>query len=372
MGTRMKILVTGAGGFLGKNFACAAREQGHTLLAYHHAMGDDALATLCRDCGAVVHLAGVNRPQDTQEFVEGNEQFSKRLISALQQRTSPCPIVFSSSTQAALDNPYGNSKRAAEEVLRAYAAESGADVFIFRLPNVFGKWCRPEYNSVVATFCHHVAHGLPIRVDDAAHELSLVYVDDVVQAFLDALAGETVAQDDFCMVQPVYTCTVGRLAELVHSFRSCRETLAVPALGDDFTRKLYSTYLSYLPKNGMSYPLVSHADARGSFTEWLRTDGQGQVSVNISKPHIVKGGHYHHTKHEKFLVVAGTGVIRLRRVGSEMILRYEVSGDKLEVVEIPPGYTHDIENTGDTDMVTLMWADECFDPAHPDTYRMEV
>lgn len=368
----MKILVTGAGGFLGKNFACAAREQGHTVLAYHHAMGGDALAALCRDCDAVVHLAGVNRPLDAQAFVEGNEQFSQRLVEALRQRTTTCPIIFSSSTQAALDNPYGTSKRAAEAILRSYAEETGATVSIFRLPNVFGKWCRPSYNSVVATFCHQVSRGLPIRVDDATHELSLVYVDDVVQAFLEALEGKVQENDGFCVVQPVATCTVGRLAELVQFFRACRETLGIPALGDAFTRKLYSTYLSYLPEDGMSYLLVPHADARGSFTEFLRTDGQGQVSVNISQPHIRKGGHYHHTKHEKFLVVAGKGVIRLRKVDSDTILTYHVSGDKLEVVEIPPGYTHDIENTGDGDMVTLMWADECFDPVHPDTYRMEV
>ena len=368
----MKLLLTGAGGFLGKHARWAAEERGIDVLAYHHAMGAEELAALCQKADAVLHLAGVNRPDDVQEFAKGNADFTKQLVQFLGMRQRPCPVVFASSTQAALDNPYGNSKRAAEDVLRDYEKTTGAAVMIFRLPNVFGPGCRPEYNSVVATFCHHVAHGLPIRVDDAARELQLVYVEDVVDAFLEALQGHAESRNGFYEVPSVYQCTVGHLAEAVQSFRVCRGTLGVPALEDDFTRKLYSTYLSYLPEDGMSYPLVTHSDPRGAFTEFLRTKGQGQVSVNLSHPQVKKGGHYHHTKHEKFLVVAGKGVIRLRKVDSDAILTYHVSGDKLEVVEIPPGYTHEIENTGETDMVTLMWVNENFDPAHPDTYRMEV
>lgn len=368
----MKLLVTGAGGFLGKHVVQAAKEHDIHVLEYHHVMGDAALSAMCESCDAVVHLAGVNRPETEQGFIDGNVDFTKRLVRLLELRKAPCPVVFASSTQAALDNPYGKSKRDAEEILRAYRKATGAAVAIFRLSNVFGPWCRPEYNSVVATFCHHVAHGIPIHVNDAAHKLQLVYVEDVVDSFLASLQGSAELSNGFYEVHPVYSCTVGCLAELVQSFRDCRETLGVPTLDDDFTRKLYSTYMSYLPEDGMSYPLVTHADQRGAFTEFLRTTGQGQVSVNLSHPHVKKGGHYHHTKHEKFLVVAGKGVIRLRKIGTEKVLHYEVSGNKLEVVEIPPGYTHEIENMGETDMVTLMWVNENFDPAHPDTYRMEV
>ena len=355
----MKILLTGAGGFLGKNFLWAARQaEDLEVLAYHHEMGEDALAAMCEDVDAIVHLAGVNRPETDQGFADGNVGFTQALVECLKKRSAGCPVLFASSTQAEQDNAYGCSKREAERILRAYAA--------------FGKWCRPEYNSVVATFCHHIAHGLPIRIDDARHELHLVYVDDVIASFFDALCGKGKMADGFYSTEPVYDCTVGKLAELIRSFRDDRQTLGVPALSDAFIQKLYSTYLSYLPEDGFSYPLQSHTDARGAFTEFLRTEGQGQISVNLSHPHIVKGGHWHQSKHEKFLVVAGTGVIRLRKVGSDKILTYDVSGDKLKVVEIPPGYTHEIENTGETDMVTLMWVNENFDPAHPDTYRMEV
>ena len=369
----MKILLTGAGGFLGKNFLWAARQtKDMEVLVYHHEMGEDALAAMCQDADAVVHLAGVNRPEKEQGFANGNIGFTKELVDCLKKRSGDCSVLFASSTQAEQDNAYGRSKREAEHVLRAYATEAGTKAMIYRLPNVFGKWTRPEYNSVVATFCHHIAHGLPIRIDDARHELHLVYVDDVIASFFDALHDNGTVADEFYRVEPVYDCTVGKLAEMIQSFCDDRQTLGIPALGDPFVQKLYSTYLSYLPQDGFSYPLQSHADVRGAFTEFLRTEGQGQISVNLSHPHIVKGGHWHQSKHEKFLVVAGTGVIRLRQVGSDKILTYNVSGDKLEVVEIPPGYTHEIENTGETDMVTLMWANENFDPAHPDTYRMEV
>ncbi len=369
----MKILLTGAGGFLGKNFLWAARQaEDLEVLAYHHEMGEDALAAMCEDVDAIVHLAGVNRPETDQGFADGNVGFTQALVECLKKRSAGCPVLFASSTQAEQDNAYGCSKREAERILRAYAAEAGTKAMVYRLPNVFGKWCRPEYNSVVATFCHHIAHGLPIRIDDARHELHLVYVDDVIASFFDALCGKGKMADGFYSTEPVYDCTVGKLAELIRSFRDDRQTLGVPALSDAFIQKLYSTYLSYLPEDGFSYPLQSHTDARGAFTEFLRTEGQGQISVNLSHPHIVKGGHWHQSKHEKFLVVAGTGVIRLRKVGSDKILTYDVSGDKLKVVEIPPGYTHEIENTGETDMVTLMWVNENFDPAHPDTYRMEV
>ena len=369
----MKILLTGAGGFLGKNFLWAAKEaEEFEVLAYHHEMGEAALGSMCQDCDVVVHLAGVNRPETEQGFVDGNVAFTKKLVDFLEERSTPCPVMFSSSAQAERDNAYGRSKREAERILRNYAKKCGTSAMIYRLPNVFGKWSRPEYNSVVATFCHHIARGLPIRVDDPAAELQLVYVDDVVSAFLRALRGNGERNGDFYEATPIHSCTVGKLAELIKDFRDDRRTLGLPTLGDAFVQKLYSTYLSFLPADEFSYPLLSHTDARGAFTEFLRTDGQGQISVNLSYPHVVKGGHWHQSKHEKFLVVAGTGVIRLRKVGSEDVVTYDVSGEKLEVVEIPPGYTHEIENTGEMDMVTLMWVNENFDPEHPDTYRMEV
>ena len=364
--------MTGAGGFIGKNFIWTAKAHDVEILAYHHDMDDETLEKMCMACDAVVHLAGVNRPETKQGFALGNVGFTQELVDCLEQRPAGCPVLFASSTQAELDNAYGRSKREAERILKDYAEKVGTQAEIFRLPNIFGKWCRPDYNSVVATFCHHIAHGQPIRIDDDRHELHLVYVDDVIASFFDALRGRGHVADGFYSVEPVYDCTVGKLAELIRGFHSDRQTLGVPALGDAFVQKLYSTYLSYLPEDGFSYPLQSHADARGAFTEFLRTEGQGQISVNLSHPHVVKGGHWHQSKHEKFLVVAGTGVIRLRKVGSEDVVTYDVSGEKLEVVEIPPGYTHEIENTGEMDMVTLMWVNENFDPEHPDTYRMEV
>lgn len=369
----MKILLTGAGGFLGRNFLWTANQRENVeVLVYHHTMGMDTLESLSRECDAVVHLAGVNRPQDEREFEDGNVAFTEHLVEALGKREKGCPVLFSSSTQAALDNAYGRSKARAEQILRDYAVHSGAPVRIFRLPNVFGKWCRAQYNSVVATFCYQAARGLPLRIDDPQKTLRLVYVDDVVETFFSVLQDGIAETNVFLEIPVSYTCTVGRLAQLVQDFYAARQTLDVPDLQDAFVRKLYSTYISFLPTDGFCYPLLTHADLRGSFTEFMRTHGQGQFSVNISKPHVKKGGHWHQSKHEKFLVVYGEGVIRLRQVGSPEILCYPVSGERLEVVEIPPGYTHEIENTGDGDMVTLMWVDENYDPEHPDTYRMEV
>jgi len=271
-----------------------------------------------------------------------------------------------------LDNPYGRSKKAGEDLLRDYGRTTGARVFIYRFPNVFGKWCRPNYNSVVATFCHNIARDLPITVSDVFKELRLVYIDDVVQELLLALRDEIFSPSDFYIVPVKYTVLLGKLAALLRSFKNSRGERSVPDLSDAFTSKLYSTYLSYLPEDSFSYPLTMNVDERGSFTEMIKTPDRGQVSVNISKPGITKGNHWHHSKNEKFLVVSGTGVIRFRKVGSEQVLEYFVSGAKLEVVDIPTGYTHHIENLGDTDMVTVMWASEPFNPDKPDTYYLEV
>ena len=380
----MKILITGAKGFIGKNL-CATLEniaQGKDKsfevafvpeLYQYDLDTDPALLELwCKDCDFVLHLAGVNRPKDQAEFMEGNFGFTTTLLNALEKSGNRCPVMISSSTQAALDNAYGKSKLAGEQLLRAYGERTGAKVLVYRFTNVFGKWCRPNYNSAVATFCHNIANGLPITVNDPAVKMRLVYVDDVVSELIAALKGEEHRNGELCYVPVEHEILLGQIAELLYSFHRSREDLSVPNMEDAFTKKLYATYLSYLPEKEFSYPLTTHSDYRGSFTEILRTKERGQFSVNISKPGITKGNHWHHTKNEKFLVVSGKGVIRFRKLDSDEILEYFVSGDKLEVVDIPTGYTHSIVNLGETDMVTFMWANECFDPAKPDTYFLEV
>ncbi len=304
--------------------------------------------------------------------MEGNFGFTSTLLEKLKKYGNICPVMISSSIQAKLDNPYGRSKKAGEDLLFNYSQETGARVLVYRFPNVFGKWCRPNYNSAIATFCHNIAHDLPIIVNDPKIVLNLVYIDDLVNELINALEGKENRVGDFCEVPVVYTVTLGKIVELIYSFKKSREELSIPDMSDEFTKKLYSTYLSYLPEDQFSYELKMNVDNRGSFTEFIRTLDRGQVSVNISKPGITKGNHWHHTKNEKFLVVSGNGVIRFRKIDSDEIIEYFVSGDKLEVVDIPPGYTHNIENLGDTDMVTIMWANEPFDPENPDTYYLEV
>lgn len=380
----MNVLVTGAKGFVGKNLCAtlksiaAGKDRSFgipsdiTVFEYDVDTAPASLDDWCRDCDFVFHLAGVNRPKDVSEFMEGNYGFTDALLKKLEEHGNACPIAISSSTQAALDNPYGKSKLAGEERLRQYGAKTGAKTLIYRFPNLFGKWCRPNYNSVVATFCHNIAHGLMIRIDDPDKVLQLAYIDDVVAELIAALEGKEHREGDLCTVATTHRISLGELAALLGSFRDSRTDLSAPDVGDALTRKLYATYLSYLPTDAFSYPLERHTDARGSFTEILRTKDRGQFSVNISKPGIVKGNHWHHTKNEKFLVVSGRGVIRFRRIDSDEVVEYFVSGDKPEVVDIPTGYTHNIENLGDTDLVTFMWASECFDPNKPDTYALEV
>ena len=383
----MKILVTGARGFVGRNLVSQLRNIRDGKIKNHVLSGTDLeileydvdtdpslLDDYCRQADFVFNLAGVNRPKDQAELMTGNFGFASTLLDTLKKHGNACPVMISSSTQAALDNPYGESKRAGEELMFGYARGTGAKVLVYRFPNVFGKWCRPNYNSAVATFCHNIAHGLPIQVNDPNVVMHLVYIDDVVEELIGALSGQEHRQGDYCEVPVVHTVTLGRIVELLYSFKESRNTLGVPDLGDAFTKKLYSTYLSYLPENAFGYPLKMNVDARGSFTEIIRTPDRGQFSVNISKPRITKGNHWHHTKNEKFLVVSGKGVIRFRNMNDPdgKVLEYFVSGDKLEVIDIPTGYTHNIENLGDTDMVTFMWCNECFDPERPDTYFEEV
>lgn len=367
------ILITGAGGFVGKNLVATLRTAGYTdLMLFEKDDTPETLADYCRRAAFVVHLAGINRPTDPSEFYTGNAGLTDTLLADLEAAGNTAPVLVTSSTQAELDNDYGKSKRQAEEAIFAHRRRTGAAVYVFRMPGVFGKWCRPNYNSVVATFCHNVAHGLPIQVRDPAFSLPLVYIDDVVACILAAFDGQVMmdrSTTPICHMHPIHEVTLGRLAELIQGFAAGRTSLAVPDLAPgSFEKKLYSTYLSYLPSDQFSYPLEMHTDNRGSFTEFLRSPERGQVSINISHPGIVKGNHWHHTKNEKFLVVKGEGVIRFRNIFSREVIEYHVSGDKLEVVDIPCGYTHNIENVGTEDMVTVMWANEAFDPDHPDTF----
>lgn len=363
------VLITGAEGFVGKNLRVTLQQRTDVRLICFDINDDpNSLEALLEQADFIYHLAGVNRPQDPEEFKSGNTGMTEQVCSYLAGQGRRVPIVITSSTQATLDNPYGASKRGAEEVAFNYARSTGAAAHVFRLPNVFGKWCRPNYNSGVATFCHNIANGLPIQVNDPSVVMNLVYIDDVVRTFIDLLDGKATQDGEFCRVDPVHTIRLGEIVDLVHSFRESREQRSVPALSDPFVKKLYSTYLSYLPTDGFSYPLTMHTDERGSFTEFIKTPDRGQVSVNISKPGITKGNHWHHTKNEKFLVVSGSGVIRFRRVGSSKVIEYHVSGEKLEVVDIPTGYTHNISNSGTTDMVTIMWCNEMYDPENPDTF----
>lgn len=383
------ILITGAGGFVGRNLVATLQTRGYTdLMLFEKGDTPETLAKYCRRAAFVVHLAGINRPKDPSEFYTGNAGLTDTMLSLLEEAGSQAPVLVTSSIQAALDNDYGKSKLQAEQAIFAHGQRTGAPVFVFRMEGVFGKWCRPNYNSVVATFCHNVANGLPIQVRDPAYSLPLVYIDDVVACILDAMEkGEAVRDEQsICRIHPVHTVTLGQLAETIQGFAKARggkaaaalgtdglPTLAVPDLADgSFEKKLYSTYLSYLPTDQFAYDLNMHCDNRGSFTEFLRTPERGQVSVNISKPGIIKGNHWHHTKNEKFLVVKGEGIIRFRQIFSDEVIEYRVSGEKLQVVDIPCGYTHNIENVGDGEMVTVMWANEAFDPEHPDTFAMQV
>lgn len=366
----MKVLVTGAKGFIGKNLISELeRREGIEVLSFDIDTPVGLLEEYCRDCDFVYNLAGVNRPENTEEFMEGNFGFATTLVQTLKKYHNTCPIMNSSSIQATLDNPYGKSKKAGEDMLYAYGREVGAEVYIYRFPNVFGKWCRPNYNSAVATFCNNIANGLPIQVNDRSTVMHLVYIDDVVEELLQTLERHPhMNSNGYCYVPTVYEVTLGEIVDLLYSFRESRENLMIPDMPEgSFGKKLYSTYLSYLPKDEFSYPLLMHEDARGSFTEILKSAERGQVSINISKPGIVKGNHWHHTKNEKFVVVSGKGLIRFRKHGTDEVLEYYVSGEKLEVVDIPTGYIHSISNVGDTDLVTLMWCNECFDPGRPDT-----
>lgn len=398
----MKILVTGAKGFVGRNLCenlraimdGKNRTRALTIEAIFEYDLDTDPALLddwCRQADFVFNLAGVNRPKDQSEFMQGNFGFASTLLDTLQRHGNSCPVMLSSSIQATLigrygQSDYGKSKLAGEELFFEYGQKTGAPVLVYRFPNLFGKWCRPNYNSVVATFCHNIAHDLPIQINDRNAELELLYIDDLVEEMLDALEGHphrcayeglTPVFSDagrYCCCPVTHHVTLGELADLLYSFAAQPKTLVLPRIpAGSLSKKLYSTYLSYLPKEKAAFPLKMNEDARGSFTELLKTADCGQVSVNISRPGITKGQHWHNTKWEFFIVVAGHGLIRQRRIGSEEVLEFEVSGDRIQAVQMLPGYTHNIINLSETDnLVTVMWANEPFDPARPDTFSEPV
>lgn len=369
----MKILVTGAKGFIGKNLIAELRNRKYDdIFEYDRDTDPPLLDEFCKEADFVFHLAGVNRPKEQSEFMEGNFGFTSDLLDSLKKYNNTCPVMISSSIQAELDNPYGESKKAGEDLLFSYGKETGAKVLVYRFPNVFGKWCRPNYNSAVATFCHNIAHDLPIQVNDPSVVMNLVYIDDVVNELINALEGNENKIGSFCEVPVAHTITLGEIVDLIYSFKNSREDRSVPNMSDEFAKKLYSTYLSYLPRDKFSYDLNMNVDQRGSFTEFIRTPDRGQVSVNISKPGITKGNHWHHTKNEKFLVVNGKGVIRFRKIDSDEVIEYFVSGEKMEVVDIPTGYAHNIGNVGNVDLITIMWANETYNPKNTDTHYLEV
>ena len=382
----MKILVTGAKGFIGKNLVSQLRNigegkannykiSGEELTIFEYDVDSDIqeLDTYCKEADFVFHLAGVNRPKDSSEFMLGNYGFTSQLLNALKRHENRCPVMLSSSIQATLDNPYGESKRAGEQLMFDYAKETGAKVLVYRFPNVFGKWCRPNYNSVIATFCNNIANDLPIQINDASVKLNLVYIDDVVEELIAALSGDEHYEDNFCSIKPIYTITLGEIVDLLSSFKNMQQDLDIPNVKDGFSKKLYSTYLSYLSPEKFRYPLRMNVDNRGSFTEIIRSSISGQFSVNISKPGITKGEHWHQSKNEKFVVVSGKGLIQMRKIESDEIFNFYVSGEKIEVVEMVPGYTHNIINLSDTeDLITFMWCNECFDANRPDTFFEKV
>ena len=394
----MNILVTGAKGFVGKNL-CATfktlmdgrnktRPNINVGEIYEYDIKTDPalLDEYCAKADFVFNLAGVNRPQNVEEFMKGNFGFASTLLDTLKKHGNKCPVMISSSIQATCigryDSEYGRSKKAGEELLFTYSENENARVLVYRFPNLFGKWCRPNYNSAVATFCNNIANDLPITVNDRAIQLELLYIDDLVEEMLDALEGkehhctfdgiDTVLCEDgkYCAVPTTHKVTLGEIVDLLESFKNQPKSLMMPQIpNNSFAKKLYSTYLSYLPEKAVSFPLKMNIDARGSFTELLKTANCGQFSVNISNPGIPKGQHWHNTKWEFFIVVAGHGLIQQRKIGTDIVIEFEVTGDKIEAIHMLPGYTHNIINLSETEkLVTIMWANETFDPQHPDTF----
>lgn len=368
-----KVLVTGSCGFIGKNLVQAlSRRDNIDVLRFDSRDDISSLSELLREAEIIYHLAGVNRPERVEDFEKGNTDLTKTIVSTLRDLNRKPTIVLSSSTQARLDNPYGISKKNAEDALIEYHRETGAPVFIYRLTNVFGKWCKPNYNSAVATFCYNISHGLDISISDPQNEMKLIYIDDVIASFMDVLDGGISSDSLFNHVSPVYKIILADLANRIYAFRDIRGTLIVPDFSDMFDQRLYATYLSYLEKDDFSYQLEMKSDERGNLSELIKSRQFGQMFVSTTQPGITRGNHYHDTKIEKFMVLKGEAIIRFRHVLNGEVISYAVSGKKLEIVDIPPGYTHSIENVSDDEMTVLFWADQVFDPEAPDTYFKEV
>ncbi len=368
----MKILVTGSSGFIGKNLVARLLATSEfEIIKYDLGDSADTLKKGLLECDFFCNLAGVNRPVDTADFKKGNADFLADCIDILNTRENKPAILLTSSIQAELNNPYGESKKQGEELIKKYC-EGGGRGCVYRLPNVFGKWCRPNYNSAVATFCHNIANDLAVEVRDRNHPMSLVYIDDVVDEFTAAIGGKESRDGDYCYVPRVLKTTLGEIVDTLYMIKEQRETLSVCNFENFLQKALYSTYLSYLPEDKFAYDLKMNIDNRGSFTEVLKTTDRGQVSINVAKPGVTKGNHWHDTKTEKFLIVSGSGEVNFRKIDSDEVIKYSLSGDKLQVVDIPPGYTHNIVNTGESDLVTVIWCNELLDKDRPDTYFLEV
>lgn len=374
----MKVLITGANGFVGKNLQLHLSERTDVEINFFTREQDlSDLAELVSNADIVFHLAGVNRPQDPAEFKQGNVDLTRSLCKALQEAGKEIPIVYSSSIQAEAENPYGDSKRAAENELLDHAKKNGSSVFIYRLPNVFGKWARPNYNSAVATFCYNISQGLPIQINDPAAKVNLVYIDDVIASFLQVLDGQLIGsnfveKDGFVEIEQQYHISVGELADQIHSFKDSRDTLITENVGSGLVRALYSTYVSYLEPKQFSYQVPKYGDERGVFVEMLKTKDAGQFSFFTAHPGITRGGHYHHSKTEKFLVIKGKACFRFRHMFTGEFYELQTSGEQPEIVETVTGWTHDITNVGDDEMVVMLWANEIFDRENPDTYANPV
>jgi UDP-2-acetamido-2,6-beta-L-arabino-hexul-4-ose reductase len=370
----MKVLITGSDGFIGKNLLARFAELGEIeAITFSRQNSENELPALVATADAIVHLAGINRPPSPEDFRLGNTGLTTTLCQILEESGRNIPVIFSSSTQAAADNPYGSSKREAEDALWHYAEQTDASVYSYRLPNVFGKWCKPNYNSAVATFCHNIANGLPITVNDPTVPLTLVYVDDVINDFIQVLKEQpSITPKVFCTVTPEYTATVGELAQQIEGFRNSRTTLITPRVGTGLLRALYSTYVSYLPTSAFSYRVPQYGDERGVFVEMLKTQDSGQFSFFTAHPGVTRGGHYHHIKTEKFLVIKGKARFGFRHILTDETFELHTSGEQPQIVETIPGWAHDITNTGAEEMIVMLWANEIFDREHPDTYAHQV
>ncbi len=369
----MKVLITGARGFIGKNLCFHLKENGIEVLPFDRENTEEDLKNYLLEADFIVHLAGINRPLKEEEFIDGNVNFTVKLLSLLKQSGRQIPLFFSSSTQAERDNPYGKSKAKAEEQIFVFGKETGNPVYVYRLYNVYGKWCRPSYNSVIATWCYNISRGIDIQINHDAPSISFVYIDDVCKEILSLIKGDKIPEQGILhYVEPHDDATLEEIASILYGFKASRDNYEVPDISTPFKKKLHATYLSYLEEDQFAYPLLTHMDSRGSFTEILRSQNNGQFSVNIINPGITKGNHYHHSKNEKFLVVKGKCLVQFRKIDESKIISYEENGSSMRVVDIPPGYTHSIQNIGKEQAIVFMWANEPFDENNPDTYPLMV